>query len=50
MKRYNRPEITVKSFQRESVLTDSAAVTAVQQAQAAANNITDSKKTFTVTW
>ena len=48
MKRYNRPEIKVKSFQRENILTDSA--TAVQQAQTAAANIADSKKTFTVTW
>ena len=50
MKRYNRPEITVKSFQRESVLTDSAPMTAVEQATKAANNISDAKKTFTVTW
>jgi hypothetical protein len=48
MKRYSRPEITVKSFMRENVLTDST--TAVQQATAAAANIADSKKTFTVTW
>ena len=48
MKKYNRPEMTVKSFQKESILTDST--TAVQQATAAAANIADSKKTFTVTW
>jgi len=50
MKKYNRPEITVKSFRRESVLTDSAPMTAVQQATKAADNISGSQKTFTVTW
>ena len=48
MKEYNRPKITVKRFLKESIMTGST--TAVQQAVAAAKNIADSKKTFTITW
>lgn len=48
MKEFIKPEIIVKSFSDENILTDST--TAVQQAVAVAANIADTEKTFTVVW
>ena len=48
MRKYIRPEITVKSFFKENIVTDST--TAVKQAEAAAEHIVGSQKTFKITW
>lgn len=49
MKKYIIPEIKLSHFESESVVTQSGGQqTALDQAKIAAQNITDSKKTFTV--
>ena len=51
MKKYSIPEMNVSLFERENVVTESGAVTsAFDEAKEAAQNVSDSKHRFTVTF
>ena len=51
MKKYIIPEIKLSRFESENIVTQSGAQqTAMEQAKTAADNVTGSQKTFTVTF